>query len=62
MISITNMASVLIAGIVMGIFYFIMEYDWSYWIYVGIYTGIYAIGTFISAAIEISMINSTLAE
>lgn len=62
MISITNTMSILIAGIVMGIFYFIMEYDWSYWIYVGIYTAIYTVGMFISVSIEISLMDSMMLE
>lgn len=62
MISITNMMSILIAGIVMGILYFVMDYDWSYWVYVGIYTGIYTIGLFISVFIEISIMDSMMIE
>ncbi len=62
MIGITNMMSILIAGIVMGVFYFIMEYDWSYWIYVGIYTAIYTVGIFISVFIDISLMDSMMVE
>ena len=62
MISITNMMSILIAGIVMGILYFVMDYDWSYWAYVGIYTGIYTVGMFISVFIEISLMDSMMIE
>ncbi len=62
MISITSASSILLAGIVMGIMYFIMEYDWSYWAYVGIYTGVYTIGLFIEVALEISLMNSFIME
>lgn len=62
MISITNMMSILIAGIVMGIFYFIMEFDWKYWIYVAIYAGIYIVGFFASVALEIAFMDEMVVE
>ena len=56
------MMSIFIAGIVMGIFYFIMELDWSYWIYVAIYVLIYTFGLFASIALEISFMDTMMVE
>lgn len=56
MVSITNVMSIIIAVIVMGIMYFIMDFDWKYWVYVGIYTLIYSIGLFIVVVCDISLL------
>ncbi len=57
-----NIMGVLMAGIVMGVFYFIMENNWSYWAYVGIYVGIYTVGAILSIFIDIAMTDSMMIE
>ncbi len=59
MLNMTSIMSILIAGIVMGIMYFIIDFDWKYWAYVGVYTAIYTIGLFISIALEVSLMSET---
>ena len=58
MISITNGISIIIASALMGLLYILLNFDWNYWIYVGIYTGVYMMWTMISLVIEQALVES----
>lgn len=56
MLSITSFIDILIASSFMGLMYFFIDFDWKYWVYVGIYTAFYTVGMFIGLFIEIMLI------